>query len=262
MLRLTLVLMQRGMYDAVTEEFRLPVLVRARPDQQEGLSTFEHELFPPCPVRIFKNSELKSARKHLTVAEVQHFTATVELIQALKNPSDTIALKRAKDGFEDVYKVKRNEPSDLLELGEEFANALAKFTGQSPREAVETLERKRPGPRAAADPRWLLSYEVSEMLNLSSRLVLWWTGERFTPAIWCDDIKTAFYVRALLSAVGGVGLRTCPHCSDLFFQERPDQNYCSIAHREAHRVARWRAAKILKSKENPKRRKNVTPKTR
>jgi hypothetical protein len=252
--------MQRGMYDTVTEEFRLPVLVRARPEQQEGLSTFEHELLPPCPVRIFKNSELKDARKHLTVGEVQHFTAVVELIQALKNPSDTIALKRAKDGFEEVYKAKRDEPSDLLELGEEFANALAKFTGQSPREAVETLEHKRPGPRATADPRWLLSYEVSEMLNSSSRLVLWWTGERFSPAIWCDDIKTAFYVRALLSAVGGVGLRICPHCGDVFFQERRDQNYCSIAHREAHRVARWRAAKAKRPKEKGGR--NVTRKTR
>ncbi|MFZ3214201.1 MAG: hypothetical protein WA188_22065 [Terriglobales bacterium] len=248
------------MYDTVTEEFRLPVLVRARPEKQEGLSTFEQELSPPCPVRIFKNSELKDARKHLTVAEVQHFTAVVELIQALKNPSDTIALKRAKDGFEEVYKAKRAEPSDLIELGEEFANALAKFTGQPPREAVETLERKRPGPRAAADPRWLLSYEVSEMLTSSCRLVLWWTGERFTPAIWCDDIKTAFYVRALLSVVGGVGLRICPHCGDVFFQERRDQNYCSIAHREAHRAARWRAAQL--SKHQKKGGKNVAKKTR
>lgn len=258
MLCLTLMLMQRGMYDAVTKEFGLPVLVPAKPEHREGVATFAHESAPIPPVRIFKNPELKDARKHLTVAEAQHFRAVVELIQALKNPADTIALKRAKDRFDEVYKAKRKEPSDLLELGEEFANALAKFTGQSPREAVETLDRKRPGPRAAADPRWLLSYEVSEMLSSSSRLVLWWTGERFTPAIWCDDIKTAFYVRALLSVVCGVGLRTCPHCGDVFFQERPDQSYCSVAHREAHRVARWRAAKAKRPKEKGGR--NVTRK--
>src|SRR5579863_7534798 len=138
MLRLTLVLMQRGKYDAVTEEFRLPVLVPAKSEHREGVATFTHELLPPSPVRIFKNSELKDAHKHLTAGEVQHFRAVVELTEALKNPSDTIALKKAKDGFEKVYKAKRDEPSDLLELGEEFANALAKFTGQSPREAVET----------------------------------------------------------------------------------------------------------------------------
>jgi hypothetical protein len=252
--------MQRGMYNTVTSEFRLPVLVPAKPGQGEGSPTFAHETGPSQPVRIFKNSELRDAHQHLTEGEVRHFKAVVELIQALRNPSDTIALKRAKEGFEEVYRAKREDPSDLLGLGEEFANALAKFTRQSPREAVETLERKRPGPRAAADPRWLLSYEVSEMLNSSSRLVLWWTGERFAPAIWCDDIKTAFYVRALLSVVGGVGLRICPHCGEVFFQERPDQNYCSVAHREAHRVARWRAAKVSKSK--GKGGKNVTRKTR
>ena len=107
--------MQRGMYDAVTGEFRLPVLIRATPEQQEGLSTFEHEIYPPFPVRVFKNSELKDARKYLTVAEAQHFTAVAQLIQALKNPSDALALERAKDGFEQVYRAKRAEPSDLSE---------------------------------------------------------------------------------------------------------------------------------------------------
>ena len=223
------------------------MLVSALPEQQDGVSTFEHELFAPKPVRIFKNSELKNPSKHLAPAEVEHFVAVVELINALKKPSDTIALKKARDRFERIYKAKQAEPSDLA-LGEDLANALAKFTGQPPREAVELLERKRPGPRATADPRWLLSYEVSEMLNPSSRLVLWWTGERFTPAIWCDDIRTAFYVRALLSAAGGVGLRICPHCTDVFFQGRQDQDYCSVAHREAHRVARWRATKQARQK--------------
>ena len=88
-----------------------------------------------------------------------------------------------------------------------------------------------------------------------SQLVLWWTGVRFTPAIWCYDMKTAFYVRALL----GKGLRICPHCSEPFPQKRPDQNYCSVAHREAHRVARWRLQQ--KQKATGKKVKNVTRKT-
>jgi len=50
-----------------------------------------------------------------------------------------------------------------------------------------------------------------------SQLVLWWTGVRFTPAIWCYDMKTAFYVRALL----GKGLRICPHCSESFLRNAP-----------------------------------------
>ena len=37
------------------------------------------------------------------------------------------------------------------------------------------------------------------------------------------------------------------YCDKPFFQDRSNQNYCCVAHREAHRVARWRASQKLKA---------------
>ena len=74
-----------------------------------------------------------------------------------------------------------------------------------------------------------------------ARLVLWWSEDGLKPAIWCREMRTGFYARALLSVVGAKGLRICPHCGEPFLQERSDQDYCSVAHREAYRVARWRS---------------------
>lgn len=260
MLLLTVLYMQRGKYDTVTQQFSLPILIPATAAQQEGVATFQQELGAPAPVRRFKDSDLKDAAKHMTAGDAQHFHAVVALTRALQNPSDTIALRNANVAFEEAYRLRRTEPNSFAELGEDFAIALGRAIGAPPQEAVEILDRKRPGPRAASDPRWMLSYAVSEGLSTSSQLVLWWTGVRFTPAIWCDEMKTAFYVRALLSAVGGKGLRICPHCGEPFVQKRPDQDYCSVAHREAHRVARWRAAKTKQRKK--KGRQNVTRKAR
>jgi hypothetical protein len=248
------------MYDDVTEQFSLPILIRATAGQQEGVATFEPELGAPIPVRRFKDSDLKEAAKHMTEAEARHFHAVIALAHALQDPSDTIALRKANAAFDEAYRLRRVEPNTFAKLGGDFAIALGRAIGVPPQEAAEIFDRKRPGPRAASDPRWMLSHAVSEGLGISSQLVLWWTGVRFTPAIWCHDMKAAFYVRALLSAVGGKGLRICPHCGEPFVQKRPDQDYCSIAHREVHRVARWRLQQ--KHKLTGKKVKNVTRKTR
>lgn len=249
MLPLTLLIMQRGVYDPVTTEFRVPVLIPAKPpNKAEGFTTFIRELGPATPVRVFKVSELKNAHQHFTPEEAEHFDAVIALTTALQN-SDQIALRKAEERLKKAYETKGNEPTDLYRLIDgQFGNDVIKSTNLLPREALDVVLGRRPSSRAAKDACWLLSEDVSEMLSASSRLVLWWTGERFTPAIWCDDLKAAIYVRAMLSVVGGKGIRICPHCSEIFFQRRPDQNYCSVAHREAHRVARWRAMKLMKSK--------------
>ncbi len=51
------------MYDNVTQQFSLPVLIPATAEQQEGVATFEQE-------------------------------AVIALTHALQNPSDTIALRK------------------------------------------------------------------------------------------------------------------------------------------------------------------------
>lgn len=253
------------MYDAVTQEFRVPVLIPASASQGEGFATFLREITPEAtPVRVFKNDELKNAKKHLTPEEVQQFMAVIDLTKALQNPNDPIALSRAKERLSKVYNLKPEEESQLSSLiTEEFSNRVKKDTPDlSLLDALKVVFGIRPSPRALKDERWLLSEVVSEKISLQANLVLWWNGKRFSPAIWCARIVTAFYVRALLNVVGGTGIRICPHCGEIFFQKRSDQDYCSIAHREAHRVARWRAVKTLKSKQKTKRRKNVTHKTR
>lgn len=252
--------MRRDRYNPVTPDFRLPILIPSIPEEQEGVATFESEFGPPKPVRMFKNSDLKNARKHLSQSEAQGFYAVVALTQGLQNPADSIALGKAKAAFDEWHRLQQDEPS-IFSPGdpgyEVFANGLARIIGLPPEEAIAVFDGKRPGPRAAADPRWLLSYQISQALSSDAHLVLWCTGTRLTPAIWCEDVKTAFYVRALLNVTGGKGLRICPHCSEPFLQERPDQNYCSIAHREAHRVARWRARHKLEPTTKIRRKRNV-----
>ena len=247
MLTLTLLVMQRGKYDAVTQKGHLPVLIPTSAEQREGWTTFTQELGPPESVRMLKNSDLKNARKHLTEWEAQHLHAIIALIQALQKPADSIALTRATEAVTKAHELQRVQRSDRrLTAGldpkaeADLGHALAHLIGLPPQQAIEHFERLRPGPRASQDPRWLLSYEVSMELD-DARLVLWWSEDGLKPAIWCREMRTGFYARALLSVVGAKGLRICPHCGEPFLQERSDQDYCSVAHREAHRVARWRS---------------------
>src|SRR5258706_2267133 len=95
-------------------------------------------------------------------------------------------------------------------------------------------------------------------------IVLWWAEERFIPAIFCLDMKTALYLHTFFIApVGEIGFRICPHCHNQFFQDRPNKDYCCPAHREAHRVARFRNEKKLRAAEAEiKRRSNGTQKAR
>jgi hypothetical protein len=187
------------------------------------------------------------------------------LRKALGPRPDQLALASANALLQQSYELKRTEQERLRPRAPDwektdFARALARMseTGSS-KEAMEIFEGLRPGPRASADPRWLLSYEVSQALR-DVRLVLWWNKERFLPAVWCPNLKTAFYARALLDIVGTRSFRVCAYCGDLFRQKRPDQDYCSISHREAHRVARWRASQKRKAQRKGKR--NGTRKTR
>ena len=120
-----------------------------------------------------------------------------------------------------------------------------------------------PGPRAQENASRLLSYAVSERVG-RARIVLWWAAGDFMPAIYCEDIKTCLYVHTFIIApTGRIGWRICPHCSEPFFQKRPNQDYCRPAHRDTHRVARFRHKQNKEVPEKKiKRRKNGTKKTR
>jgi len=86
------------------------------------------------------------------------------------------------------------------------------------------------------------------------QIVNWYFGGNFRPAIYCEDLKSALYIHTfLLAPTGVVGFRACPYDGAHFFQDRPNQEYCCPAHREAHRVARFRHAKKLKAAEQQKK---------
>jgi hypothetical protein len=78
------------------------------------------------------------------------------------------------------------------------------------------------------------------------QLIQWRSGKRLTPAVYCPDLETAAYAAALF----GSRWKVCPHlsCGKWFIPTRAKQDFCCPAHREAHRVARWRARKKTKSK--------------
>lgn len=235
--------MQRGKYDTVTDSIKVvPVLVPGDAESNDGQQTFGVEFSDPRFVRILGNNDLRNARRHLTEAEAQHFHAVIAITQAFQKPDDFVALDKALIAYQKAQDLRisngRKELDDLADLGP----LLAPLMGLTADEAVEHFSGLGPGLRARKDVRCLLSFELSESLD-GARLVLWWTETEFKPAIWCPDMKTGFYARALLSVVGGTGIRVCPHCGDFFLQERSDQFYCSIAHREAHRLARWRQKK-------------------
>ena len=243
----------------------MPVLISCPPAKQEGVATFQMELGSPQPVRTFTLEEVLDARRRLSTVDRQHFYAVIALKQALTASTDALAMDKAMTMLRRAYDLRKAMPQ-IGSSPPELAEGLSKLMGLPPAEALAHWDGLRPGRRASRDPKVLLSYELSTSLR-EAQFVLWWNDLAFQAALWCPNLKTALYARALLDIVGGKGIRICPHCSELFIQSRGDQSYCTVAHREAHRVARWRNEQKLKaieeaSKSKVHRRKDGTTKAR
>lgn len=252
---LTLLVMQRGTNDTVTD---FPVLIPCKANAQQGLATFlganPAEGFQP--VRAFTDADLNRDRlaKTMAVAELKVVTALLALSQALEK-KDRLAIRQARNDLLTALGRKGRFEPDPATLKD-----LSLIDGIKPDEvqlAALELCFARIGEE---DEKCMLSWRLSEALD-SVRLVLWWSGKRFRPALYCPDLKSALYTYVLTRVSARRGLGVCPFCGVLFLKKRADQNYCSVAHREAHRVARWRAANAAKSK-RVKGRKNGTRKTR
>jgi hypothetical protein len=267
---LTLLGMSRGQYDAVTN---VPVLIPCTTEEQDGVATFLREGAVPMPVRSVTDVDFRSSSKRHKEAlsemwdyEREQFIAVLDLLRALPS-RDKLAVTRARQHVSRALSLKRDSdrgtgitPSREDDLA--FGEAIIPLFGLRPgreKEAIERWSGYRHGPKAEADEKWLLSQLVSEAME-SAQLVLWWSGKRFRPALYCPNNKTAIYAFLLMKAAAGTGWGVCPKCGSFFEKKRSDQNYCSIAHREAHRVARWRAQQQSKTKK--KGGKNVTHKTR
>lgn len=232
-----------------------------------GEATFSSEAFGPKNVRAITLDEVKATAKKLRGTDAARFDALLSLRGALES-EDRLAMDRAGERMERLYQLRQAEtpkaadPNQDRQLGAIFAN----YTGLSPEETAKYMMGMRSGPKAAANPRRLFSYEVSQVVGslFQTEIVLWWMDGAFRPAIYCMDAKAALYIHTFFLAPNGeVGFRICPYDGEQFFQDRPNQEYCCPAHREAHRVARFRDNKKRKAAEQRKDGgKHVTQKTR
>jgi hypothetical protein len=251
--------MQRDHINTVTT---IPVLISCSRDEQQGEATFEAHGGPVREVTA-KDFDKKTGkhRKFLDAMqdhERQHFAGVVGLLRAIEE-RDSVAVAKARQQLLEAQakEAQRGEAlgwKDNERLGQLLASGFGLKADQG-KEALEILGGYRWPSGTAKDAAKILSLEISRTLALWVELVFWWTGERFTPALYCIDPKVAPYVYILTHKGWGV----CPHCGEWFQKDRSDQNYCRIAHREAHRVARWRA-KVAKSKKKGDKR--VTGKAR
>jgi hypothetical protein len=252
--------MQRVRSNTVTHD--LPILVPCNREEQDGVATFAFELSPhPESIRVVTAADFQRNGRGLKEAigtmwddEREQFRAVLrlmtgiqrrdelEMAEARRHVAQILALRNAGDKKLGITPVRED---DL-----EFGRNLIKVFGLGPGQEKEAIQRwcgYRLGPYAEADDKWLLSQLVSGSLS-SVRLVLWWSGSQFRPALYCPEAKSAVYTFLLMKIVAGRGWGVCPYCGDFFIQSRADQSYCTVAHREAHRVKRWRAAKVSRAK--------------
>lgn len=231
-------------------------MLPASPSDAMGEATFSSELMGPSHVRAITLDEVKATAKKLRGIEAARFDALLSLRDALES-ADQLARNRALDSLERVYRLRETEApkmgdSDpILQLGGIFASG----AGLTAEEAAKYMQGMRSGPKAAKDVHRLFSYEVSQAVGslFQAEIVLWWMDGAFRPAIYCPDTKTALYIHTFFLAPNGeVGFRNCPYDGKPFFQNRPNQEYCCPAHREAHRVARFRDNKRRKNEERGK----------
>ena len=247
--------MKRDRYKTVTSKESFAVLVPAAPEQEMGSATFLSHATPGIPlhVRLFNAIDLKSERRRLRGVEGKEFDALVTLRGALE-ANDDLAMARASELLELVYQMRARE----LERQQQPA------TDAGNRDFMEQIVASlRPGAEIRNNPALLFSLEVSRHVGLlNAQIVLWWWEKQFIPAIFCLDMTSALYLHTFFIApTGELGFRVCPHCHHSFFQERTNQDYCVPAHRDAHRVARFRNVKKLEA-ERKSGRKDGTDETR
>ena len=84
--------------------------------------------------------------------------------------------------------------------------------------------------------------EVRNMLRKVELIALPGSGKT-SLALYAKDLQVAAYVRYLVRLEGECGIARCPQCGNWFVQQHCNQVYDTPAHRDYHRVVRWRAVK-------------------
>jgi hypothetical protein len=244
MLPLTLLLMQRLRTNTVTG---IPILIPCGESEQQGVATWLGDVRQVFTyVRVVTQDDLAPNSKRNPIRSVsesdrEFFLAVVALIKGLGD-NDRLAIAKARERV--VLALGRKQGVDPN--SDDVRRVASELGLEAGQEAV-AMELFTIGPGQAVDVGWLFSSVVSGELD-SVRLVLWWHRKQFRPALYCPDLKSALFTLVLMKIVSGRGWGVCPQCGDFYVQKRPDQTYCTVAHREAHRVARWRAAKLAKTR--------------
>lgn len=257
--------MKRDRYKTVTNKESFALLVEAVPPETPmGEATFGIEIGPATPVRPVKLKELIDTGRNMKGLDGKEFFALLFLRGALE-ARDDLALAKAEERLQEVHRLKERDHASrqLPQNGEsrrKFGELMAPSIGLPPEESLKHYEGLRPGPRAMKNPSWLLSQEVSRAVAVWAQVALWWVNGRFVPAIYCSGLsrnyamKIALYIHTFFIAPNGeIGFRVCPYCTDIFWQDQSNQDYCCPAHRDTHRVARWRNEKKLKETEAKKK---------
>ena len=256
--------MQRDLYNSVTH---IPVLIPCGPGQDEdGMANFLHEGALFNRVRILRDAELnmntepgKKLWGQISKRERQRLLALIAFRKAIEE-KDALAIANLEAAYRHILVEVLNLRQRSTVNRDLEASEVAK--AQS---AIHTWARwfaKESGPSTGA-PQRILAEVLSSALG-KAQIVLWWqdTKRRFLPAIYCPDVASALYVRALVKFAGGRSFLVCPHCGDFFVQERSDQDYCSIRCREAHRVARWREQQRTTKRHRRRKRAKVSRRTK
>jgi hypothetical protein len=203
----------------------LPILVAAdTAKEMDGWGTF----FPgdraeSMAVHVVREADIKARlRTIFRPQDLPLYMGAIELKHAYA-ARDELALKRASEKVRSYMRA--------------FARP-EEFEGNLKTEDGREVSLKSQGQKWNAT-RWNYSRLMADMFQ-SARLVIWFSEKegRFLPALYCPDWKTAAFVMTFLGRI-----RVCPKCTTIFIPSADNVDYCTPAHREAHRVARsrWRA---------------------
>jgi hypothetical protein len=238
--------MNRDQYKTVTSKESFALLIPAEKAEAEGEATFLMEFGGPRQVRAVRLEDLRKYAKALRGTAAAHFGALLALRGALESRDD-LALATAMERMSRVYELRKAETPVAPELDRQLGEVFAPFVGMNAEESYKYMAGQRSGLNAGKNPTVLFSYEVSQAVGgllQNAQIVLWWMNGSFRQAIYCPDMKVALYIQTFFIApVSGLGFRICPYDGEQFFQKQPNQDYCCPAHRDAHRVARFRAKK-------------------
>lgn len=227
----------------------IPILLHSNQGKHQLVFLDECLHYQSETALLFTDSEFTHTVNSMPDADGRHFKALIQLV------STPVAHKG--EGMGKVLRSRHQaEARRLVEVfasivpqDEDLEQLVVKKVGKDwtrkLQERAADHENRKIAGLLSLDWRHIFSIEMSHALK-DAHLILWWSGKRLQPAIFCKDCTTAAYATALF----GRRWKVCPYsaCGKWFSPTSAKQEYCCPKHREAYRVARWRQRRRRKSK--------------